>query len=219
MPLRMCPRRRLISLSPRYLLTWQCRRFSTVSAPHPWTLPCRRSHTVLFLRAFLRRWVLALLPRFLLTCLSRLLYAVLCYTILPHNYRPRSSLLDVSSLTILLTVRARHRHIAILAAPHRLHFLTLLRLAVPAVPVLTVTITSTLWLHVSCCSHRWVSNSMPRLQVSLLMPTCALHMAYLLKRTTPATFGYLSHAPTDSCLYHPCGNTSCAISYYRQEKC
>ena len=28
----MLPRRRLISLSPRFLLTWQCRRFSTVSA-------------------------------------------------------------------------------------------------------------------------------------------------------------------------------------------
>ena len=103
MPLRMCPRRRLISLSPRYLLTWQCRRLSTVFTPHLWTLPCRRSHTVLFLRTFLRRWVLAQLPRFLLTCLFRLLHAVLCYTILPHNYRSRSSLLDVSSRTILLT--------------------------------------------------------------------------------------------------------------------
>ena len=30
--------------------------------------------------------------------------------------------------------------------------------------------------------HHRVSNSMPRLQVSLLTPTCALHMAYLLKR-------------------------------------
>ena len=30
MSLRMLPRRRLISLSPRYLLTWQCRRFSSV---------------------------------------------------------------------------------------------------------------------------------------------------------------------------------------------
>ena len=29
----MRPRRRLISLSPRYLLTWQCRRLSTVSVP------------------------------------------------------------------------------------------------------------------------------------------------------------------------------------------
>ena len=34
MPLRMCPRRRLISPSPRYLLTWQCRRLSTVFTPH-----------------------------------------------------------------------------------------------------------------------------------------------------------------------------------------
>ena len=68
----MRPRRRLISLSPRYLLTWQCRRLSTVSTPHLWTLLCRRSHTVHFLRTFLRRWVLAQLPRFLLTCLFRL---------------------------------------------------------------------------------------------------------------------------------------------------
>ena len=43
----------------RYLLTWQCRRLSTVSTPHLWTLPCRRSHTVLCLSTFLRRCVLA----------------------------------------------------------------------------------------------------------------------------------------------------------------
>ena len=105
-PLRMCPRRRLISRSLRYFLTLQCRRLSTVFTPHLWTLPCRRSHTVLFLRTFLRRWVLAQLPRFLSTRLSRLLYAALYYTILPHNYRSRSSLLDVSSRTILWTAKA-----------------------------------------------------------------------------------------------------------------
>ena len=103
------------------------------------------------------------------------------HTILPHNYRSRSSSSDVSFRTILLIVRARHRHKAILAVSHCLHFLTLLRLALSAVPALTATITSALWLHVSCCSHRRVSNSMPRLQVSLLTPTCALHMVYLLK--------------------------------------
>ena len=27
------------------------------------------------------------------------------------------------------------------------------------------------------------------------------------------------HASTAPCLYHPCGNTSCTISYYWQEKC
>ena len=81
-----------------------------------------------------------------------------------------------------LIVSARHRHKAILVVSHCLHFLTLLRLALSAVPVLTVTITSALWPHVSCCSHRRVSNSMRRLQVSLLTPTCALHVAYLLKR-------------------------------------
>ena len=137
MLLRMCLRRRLISQSPRYLLTWQCRRLSTASTSHLWTLPCRRSHTVLFLRTYLRRWVLVQPPRYLLTWLFRHLYAVLYHTILPHNYRSRSSLLDVSSRTILLIVRARHRHKATFVVSHRFHFLTLPRLAVSAVPVLT----------------------------------------------------------------------------------
>ena len=77
---------------------------------------------------------------------------------------------------ILLIVRARHRYKAILVVSHCLHFLTLLRLALSAVPVLTVTITSALWPHVSCCSHHRVSNSMPRLKVSLLIAhLCASH--------------------------------------------
>ena len=83
--LRMLPPRRRTSLSPRYLLTWQCRRFSTVSVPHPWTLPCRRSHTVLFPRTFLRSLVLAQLPRFQLIRQCRLLCAVWCNMMLPHN--------------------------------------------------------------------------------------------------------------------------------------
>ena len=84
--LRMLPPRRRTSLSPRYLLTWQCRRFSH-SDPHLIPGRCRagRSHTVLFLRTFLRRWVLAQLPRFLLIHLCRLLYAVWCNMMLPHN--------------------------------------------------------------------------------------------------------------------------------------
>ena len=168
----MCLRRRVIGQSPRYLLTWQCRRLSTASSSYLWMPLCRRSHTVLPLRTYLRRWVLVQPPRSLLTRLCRLLYAVLYYTILPHNYRSRSSSSDVSSLTILLTVKARHRRNAILVVPHRLNLLTLLRLGVSAVPVLTET---------SCCSHHRVSNSMPRLQVSIRMPTCAPHMENLLK--------------------------------------
>ena len=82
----------------------------------------------------------------------------------------------------LLIVRARHRYKAILVVSHCLHFLTLLRLAPSAVPALTETVTCTLRLHMSYCSHHRVSNSMPRLQVSLLMLTCALNMAYLLQR-------------------------------------
>ena len=150
--LRMCPRRRLISRSPRYLLTWQCRRFSTVPAPHPWMLPCRRSHTVLCFSTFLHRWVLAQLPRFLLTCLSRLPYAVRCYTMLPYNYRSRSSLLAVSSRTILWTAKT------LFVSPRHQYK-----------------------VHVPCCSHRQDSNSSHRLQVSLLVLTCTLHMAHLLQ--------------------------------------
>ena len=112
----------VISRRPRY-----------PTPPHLWMPPRRLFHTSLSLRTFLRRWVLTQLPRFLLTCLFRLLYAVLYYTILPHNNRSRSSLLDVSSRTILLIVRDRHRHKAILVVPHRLNLLTLLQLAVSAV--------------------------------------------------------------------------------------
>ena len=181
-PLRMCLRRRLISQSPRNLLTWQCRRLPTVSTPHLGMLPCRRSHTVLLPRTYLRRWVLVQPPRYLLTRPCRHLYAVLYHTILPHKYRSRSSLSVVSSLTVLLTVKARHRHNAILVVPHRLNLLTLLRLAVSAVPVLTETVTCTLRLHMSYYNHHRVSNSMPRHQVSIRMPTCAPHMVYMLKR-------------------------------------
>ena len=149
--LRMLPRRRLISLSPRYLLTWQRRRFSTVSAPHPWTLPCRRSHTVLFLRTFLRRWVLALLPRTLLMCLFRLLNAAMCYTMLPHNYRSRSSLLDVSTRTIPWTAKT-----SFVSPRHQCK------------------------VHMPCCSGRQDSNSQPRLLILLLLLTCLLHMVRLL---------------------------------------
>ena len=147
----MLPRRRRTSLSPRYLLTWQCRRFSTVSAPHPWTLPRRRSHTVLLLRTFLRRWVLALLPRSLLMCLFRLLYAVMCSTMSLRNYRSRSSSLDVSTRTIPWTAKTlfvSHRHQCKVYMP--------------------------------CCSRRQDSNSQPRLLTLPLTLTCLLHMVRLL---------------------------------------
>ena len=135
MPLRMCLRRRLISQSPRHLLTWQCRRLCTMSTPHLWMLLCRRSHTVLLLRTYLRRGVLVQPPRSLLTRLCRHLYAVPYHTIPLHNYRSRSSLLTVSFRTIFLIVRARHRHKAILVVPHRL---------VPLPPLLDNTTTCSL---------------------------------------------------------------------------
>ena len=70
----------------------------------------------------------------------------------------------------------RQSHKTILVVTHHLCF------ALSPGPILTATVLSALWPHASCCSHRRVSNSMHRLQVSLLTPICALHMAYLLMR-------------------------------------
>ena len=141
-PFRMCPRRLLINRFPRYFLMWQCRRFFTVSTSHLWMLPYKRPHKVLRLSTSLHRLVLAQLPRFLLIFLFRLLYAVWCYTMLPYNYRSRSSLLAVFSRTILWTaktlfVSSRHQY----------------------------------KVYVPCCSHRQDSNSSPRLLSSHLHTT------------------------------------------------
>ena len=181
MPLRMRPRRRLISLPPRCLLTWQCRRLSTVSTPHLWMLLCRRSHTVLsqdvsaqmgsrpassfsldvFVQTPTRRTVLhdtstqLPLTEFFIGCI---------FSNDPFD-RQRSSSAegDIGSVSL------------------------------PPLPDIAATCTlSSSSLdsddHVRTLAPRVllqpppISNSMPRLQVSLLTPTCALHMAYLLKR-------------------------------------
>ena len=148
---RMCPRRRLISRSPRYFLMWQCRRLPTVSTPHLWMLLCRRSRTVLCLSTSLHRWVLAQLPRFLLIRLCRLLYAVRYHMMLPHNYRSRSSSLAAFTRTVLwiaktLFVSPRHQ-----CKVHMLYF-----------------------------SHRQDSNSQPLPLSLLLTRTCSLLMVRML---------------------------------------
>ena len=150
-PFRMCPRRRLINRTPRFLLMWQCRRLPTESTSYPWMLPCRRPHPVLCLSMSLRRWVLAQLPRFLVICLCRLLYAVWCYMMLPHNYRSRSSSLAVFTRTVLWTAKTlfvSHRHQC--------------------------------KVHMPCCSHRQDSNCQPRLLSLPPTLTCLLHMVRLL---------------------------------------
>ena len=38
-------------------------------------------------------------------------------------------------------------------------------------------------------------------------------------RATSSVKIYLSHAPTATCQYHPCGNASYALSYYIQDRC
>ena len=112
--LRILPPRRRTSLVPRYLLTWQFRRFSAVYVLHSWMLPCRRPHTVLFPRTFLRSLALAQRPRFQLTRHCRLLHIVWCNLMLLHNSTSRSSSLAGFSQTVLwivgiLFVSPRHQ--------------------------------------------------------------------------------------------------------------
>ena len=113
------------------------------------------------------------LPRYLLMRLCRRPYTASQLMMPPHNYRSRSSSSGASSPMTLRTAKLCHRHIAILVAPHRLNLLTLLRFAAPAAPAMLATVTSTLRLHMSYCSHHRVSRR---------MPFYMLHMVYLLKR-------------------------------------
>ena len=105
--------------------------------------------------------------------LCRRLYTESQLMMLPHSYRSRSSSSGVSPPMTLWTVKLRHQHIAMLVAPHRHNLLTLLRFAAPAVPAMSVTVTSTLRPHMSYWSHHRVSSS---------MPVSTPHMVYLLKR-------------------------------------
>ena len=109
-------------------------------------------HKVLRLSTSLHSWVLAQFPRFLLIFLFRLPYAVWCHTMLPYNYRSRSSLLAVFYRTILWTAKT-----LFVSPRHQCK------------------------VHVPCCSHRQDSNSSPRLLVPVLVLTCTLHMAHLLQ--------------------------------------
>ena len=102
--LTRCPRRRLFNRT-RFRVMWLFRRLSMVLIPYPWMLLRRRPHPVPCLGMSLRRWVLAQLPRFLLIRLCRLLYAVWCNMMLPHNYRSRSSSLAVLTRTVLWTAK------------------------------------------------------------------------------------------------------------------
>ena len=107
------------------------------------------------------------------TRLCRHLRTVSHLTMPPPNYRSRSSSARASSPTTHWIANARHRHIAMLAAPHLHNPLTLLRFAVPGAPAAPATVTTALLLH--ACHHSLR-------QVSRMKPTCAPHMGSLLKQ-------------------------------------
>ena len=109
----------------------------------------------------------ALLPRSLLMCLFRLLYAVMCHTMLPHNYRSRSSSLDVSTRMIPWTAQT-----SFVSPRHQYK------------------------VHVPCCSRRQDSNSQPRLLSLPLTLTCLLHMVRLLPVFPVMPCSRLSVPPT-----------------------
>ena len=167
------------------------RRPNHQSPPHLW-MPLRRLfHKPLLLGTLLRNthsgspWlhlqrmtfsalrVFDQFPLYLLMRLCRRLYTASQLMMPPHNYRSRSSFSGALYPMTLWTVKHCHRHIAMLVAPHRLNLLTLLRFVDPAAPAMLATVTSTLRLHMSYCSHHRVSRSMPG-----NMP----HKVYLLKR-------------------------------------
>ena len=112
--LRTLPPRRRTSLVPRYLLTWLSRRLPAVRVPHSWMPLCKRHHTVLFPKTFLRSLALAQYPRSRLMRHCRLLHIVSCYLTQPHNSTSRSSSLAGFSQTVLwivdiLFVSPRHQ--------------------------------------------------------------------------------------------------------------
>ena len=179
-PFRMCPRRLLINRSPRYLSMWQCRRLPTVSTSHLWMLPYRRPHKVLRLSTSLHRWVLAQFPRFLLIFLFRLPYAVWCYTMFPHNYRSRSSLLAVLSRTILcLFVSLRHQcRVHMFYFSHRLDSNSSPRLLVSLLG-LTCTLHMAHLLQLHLHELGYVQLLQLRLHSSLLVPPMWDHSIYV----------------------------------------
>ena len=179
------------------------RRPSCQSPPHLWMLLRRLFHTSLSLRTFLRNsrsrsslsdvstriiprgpWLHLLRTmfsapfptrplRYFLTRLCRRLCTAWHLAMPPHNYLSRSFSSVASSPMNLQTAKARHRHIVMLAAPHRLNLRTLLRFVAPAAPATPATVTRTLRPHARYHSlHR----------VSRRMPVSAPHMVYLLKR-------------------------------------
>ena len=154
-------------LSGALHLCQRLRRPSCQSPPHLW-MPLRRLfHTPLPLGTFLRNprsvssWLhlLSLMfsalrvfdqsPRYFLMRLCKHLYKASRLMMPPHSYRSRSSSSGASSPITLQTAKPRHRHIAMLGAPHRLNLLTLLRIAAPAAPAMLATVTSTLRPHMS----------------------------------------------------------------------
>ena len=167
------------------------RRSSHQSPHHLWMPPRRLFHTPLALGTFLRNsrsrssWLQLLRTMFsaprvpdpslrhFLTRLCRRLCTASHLTMPPHNYSSRSSSSGVSSPMTLLTAKPRHRHIAMLGAPHRHIPLTLLRFASPTAPAMPATVTSTPRPHVCYYSRHRVSRRMP-----VNLP----HMVYLLKQ-------------------------------------
>ena len=110
--------------------------------------------------------------RYFLTRLCRRLCTASHLTMPPHNYRSRSSSSGAPFPMTLSTAKPRHRHIAMLAAPHLHNPLTLLLFCSPS-SASHATVTRTLRPHV--CHHS-------RLRLSRSMPVSALHMENLLKQ-------------------------------------
>ena len=145
--------------------------------------------------------------RYFLTRLCRRLCTASHLTMPPHNNRSRSSLSGASSPMTPRIARSHHRHMAMPAVPHFPNPLTSPLSTAPAAPAMPATVTCTLRPHMSYCSHHGVSRSMPF--NSFTWYTC------LKRHRCDLVCAHLSQSRTHSHMSvpHPCGNTSCALSY------
>ena len=177
----MCPRRLLINRSPRYLLMWQCRRLTTVSTSHLWMPPYRGTHKVPRLSTSLHRLVLAQLPRFLLI----LFVQTPIRSVVLHDVAIQLPITEFFTGCIFSNDPLNRQNFVRQSTPSvqdDIGSVSPLWFALSPGPILIATISSALWPHVHCFSHRGTRTVCPAFGSRYWFSTCTLHMAYLLKR-------------------------------------
>ena len=189
-----CPRRRLISRSPRYLLTWQCRRLPTVI--HTSSLDAAvqtMPHSTLFQHVSTQMGSRSASSFSVDVFVQTPIRSTVLHDVAIQLPITGVLLLAVSSRAILWSAK------------------TLFRQSPPSVQgprAFAAASAGTRTARTAFRSCYWVA-----------LVHYTRRFCYSCTSTSPATFSYFSYASTAPCLYHPCGITSSTFSHYRQEKC